>query len=60
VRMHLSRTDLRPGSGGYPFGLGPVVLATTTAADVPVTFVDAADARSLCGRRLDWVEAVSS
>ena len=50
--------DLRPGSGGAQFFLGPVVLATTTA-DLPVTFVRPADARTLCGKSLDWIEALS-
>jgi len=59
VRLHLSATHLRPGGGGYPFGLGPLLLTTATAADASVTYVDAADARSLCGRRLDWVDVVS-
>jgi hypothetical protein len=34
------------------------VLSPTTAADAPVTFVPSARARELCGRSLDWVEAL--
>jgi hypothetical protein len=50
--------DLRPGSGGVPeFGLGPIAIGIGTA-ERPVTYVGAANARSLCGRRLDWVEAL--
>ena len=60
VRLRLSGAGLRPGSGGYPFGLGPLVLTTETAADVPVMLVDPANASSLCGKRLDWVETVGS
>ena len=58
VRLRVTGPDLHPGSGGYPFGLGPLLLTTTTAADAPVTVVDPAAARSLCGKRLDWVEAI--
>ena len=50
---------LRPGSGGQPFGLGPLVLSMATA-DLPVTYVRPTDARSLCGKRLDWIEAASA
>ena len=56
VTLRFSGADLRPGSGGPPFGIGPLVLSTATA-DSPVTVVTPANARSLCGRRLDWVEA---
>jgi len=38
-----------------PFG--PLVLGRTTA-DLPVTHVQASNARSLCGKNLDWVEAL--
>jgi hypothetical protein len=51
--------DLRPGSGGRPwFGLGPLVLSRSTA-ERPVRYVPASRARSLCGRSLDWVEAIA-
>jgi hypothetical protein len=52
--------DLRPGSGGRPwFGLGPLVLSRSTA-ERPVLYVPARGARSLCGRSLDWVEAIAA
>jgi hypothetical protein len=57
VTLRFSGADLRPGSGGPPFQIGPLVLSTSTA-DLPVTVVTPANARSLCGRRLDWVEAL--
>jgi hypothetical protein len=60
VRLQVSGPDLHPGSGGYPYGMGPLVLSSTTAEDEAVTFVDPASARSLCGKRLDWVEAIGS
>jgi hypothetical protein len=57
VRIRADGPGLRPGSGGYPFGMGPLVLSRGTAADATVLSVAPADARSLCGKRLDWVEA---
>jgi hypothetical protein len=51
--------DLRPGSAGVPeFGLSSVALGIGTA-DRPVSYVRPSAARSLCGKRLDWVEAVT-
>lgn len=49
---------LRPGSGGQPpFGLGPFAIAKGTQ-DRPITHVEPSDARTLCGKSLDWVEAL--
>jgi hypothetical protein len=47
----------RPGTGAYPFGLGPVVLSRAGAGDEVVT-VPASSFVRLCDRRLDWVEAL--
>jgi hypothetical protein len=58
VSLRYSGPDLHPGSGGVQFPIGPLVLSTATAADVPVTVVPAARARELCGKRLDWIEAL--
>jgi hypothetical protein len=53
-----SGPDLRPGSAGLPaFGLGPFAVAEGTA-DRPITYVRPSDARALCGKSLDWVEAL--
>jgi hypothetical protein len=50
--------DLHPGSAGPPeFGFGPIALGVG-AAERPVTYVQPGNVRSLCGKRLDWVEAV--
>jgi hypothetical protein len=46
-----------PGSGGPPFSFGPLILSREGARE-PVLRVAPPNARSLCGRRLDWVEAV--
>ncbi|MFL5925067.1 MAG: hypothetical protein ACJ75Q_02635 [Gaiellaceae bacterium] len=47
----------RPGSGGKPFAFGPVVLSRVDPRE-PVARLPAARAPSLCGRTLDWVEAL--
>jgi hypothetical protein len=47
----------RPGTHGLaPFPFGPIVVAPT--AEPRVISVAPAEAASLCGRTLDWVEAV--
>ena len=59
VRLHVDGSGLRPGSGGHALGMGPFVLALD--GDEPVLESVAPDqARTLCGRRLDWVEAIAS
>ena len=45
------------GSGAAPDSYGPAALSAVDARE-PVETVTPADARSLCGRRLDWVEAL--
>jgi hypothetical protein len=58
LELHYSGPDLAPGSAGRPpFGLGPFVVTRGTE-NRPVSYVDPADARSLCGQSLDWAEAV--
>jgi hypothetical protein len=58
LRFRYGGPSWRPGSGGDPpFGVGPISLSATTN-DEPVTYVSPVDARSLCGRSLDWVEAL--
>jgi hypothetical protein len=59
VVLHYSAANLRPGSGGPPFPLGPLVLSRHTD-ELPVSYVQPSNARSLCGKSLDWVEAVGS
>jgi hypothetical protein len=46
-----------PGSGATPYSFGPAALSRKDARETVVT-VSPEQARSLCGRRLDWVEAV--
>jgi hypothetical protein len=53
--------DLHPGSSWSgrtsPFGLGPLVVGRAEP-DLPVTYVKPSRARTLCGKSLDWIEAV--
>jgi hypothetical protein len=52
--------DIHPGSAGIGtgFGLGPLVIGRADAAALPVTYVKPARARTLCGKSLDWIEAI--
>jgi hypothetical protein len=58
IELRYTEGDLHPGSGGRPFPLGPLLVGQG-AAERAISFVAPADARSLCGQRLDWVEAVA-
>jgi hypothetical protein len=58
LRFTYDGPSWRPGSGGIPpFGVGPIVLSPATQ-DSSITYVAPARARSLCGKSLDWVEAL--
>jgi hypothetical protein len=57
VDLTYDTDGLHPGSGGPPFSFGPLTLSREDARD-PVQTISPSDARTLCGRHLDWVEAV--
>jgi hypothetical protein len=57
IRYH--GQGIRPGSGGQQLSMGPLVFGRDTA-ESKMMAVPVANALSLCGRRLDWIEAVSS
>jgi hypothetical protein len=57
VTIRSVRGGWRPGSAGTSFSYGPAALGAVDSRE-PVETVAPADARSLCGRRLDWVEAL--
>jgi hypothetical protein len=57
ITLRYTEPASRPGTRGAPFPLGPIVLARDTI-DAPLIRVPAARARELCGRPLDWVEAI--
>jgi hypothetical protein len=56
LTLRYSGPDAHPGSGGAPFALGPVVIEPENPARM--VSAPATRAGSLCGRRLDWIEAV--
>lgn len=56
VVLTYSGQNLSPGSGGPPSPIGPLVLSAAENDDPPLTTVPRGQARSLCGKRLDWVE----
>jgi len=58
VTLSLARQDLSPGSGGPPEPIGPLVLGPEGPREEAVRRVPANRARTLCGRRLDWIEAL--
>jgi hypothetical protein len=49
---------LAPGSGGPPEPIGPLVLSSVDNRNPRIVEAPAARAGSLCGKRLDWVEAL--
>jgi len=54
--------DLRPGNGGSVAGLrhlGPVVFSQQSNEEPKTLRVDPDDWRSLCDKRLDWVEVLA-
>jgi hypothetical protein len=57
ISLRYGDADLHPGSGDPPFALGPLVLARRERSSVRL--VPRRDARSLCGKRLDWLEALT-
>jgi hypothetical protein len=57
VELRYAGPDLAPGSAAQAYPMGPLVLAQQTAPG-DVTYLDPKDARSLCGKRLDWLEAL--
>ncbi len=58
VELTLDGQSLAPGSGGPPEPIGPLVLSPATVADPPLLRLPAARAQELCGRDLDWAEAL--
>jgi hypothetical protein len=57
VTIRYDRGVWRPGSGATPFAFGPVALSPVDERE-PVASVSPANVLSLCGKPLDWVEAV--
>jgi hypothetical protein len=59
VAVDFHRPDLHPGSGGAPSPVGPLVLSRQDVAATRISRYRVAQARRLCGRRWDWVEALA-
>jgi hypothetical protein len=58
VAVSYAGPDLHPGSGGNPpFGAGPIIFSRARP-DLSVNYVSASQAGSLCGKNLDWIEAL--
>jgi len=57
VTIRYETGGLHPGSGGRPFAFGPAALSLVDARE-PVATLPRARAGSVCGQRLDWVEAL--
>jgi hypothetical protein len=55
AELRVSAPFLRPGVGGPPNGLGPLVLEPLGTESV--FSVRRSEARALCGRRFDWIAA---
>jgi len=60
VSLRLAEPDLHPGSGGQPLALGPLALSRAEAPDARIVHFDSRQARRLCGRRWDWIEALGA
>jgi hypothetical protein len=57
IELTYNASGVRPGSRGVaPFPLGPLVVAPEE--DARTVAVAPSQARALCGRRFDWIEAV--
>jgi hypothetical protein len=57
VELRRSHRRLRPGSSGPDYGSGPLVVSLTNPPRM-VSTLAAEQAGRLCGRTLDWVEAL--
>lgn len=57
IVLRYNNSDLRPGSGGVAFPIGPLLLRQSARPEL-LSF-DPRSARRLCGRTLDWLEAVA-
>jgi hypothetical protein len=58
VEISRAGGDLHPGDGGQYSLIGPVVIEPAGPQRRVVRRVKPAEWRSLCNRRLDWIEAV--
>jgi hypothetical protein len=59
IELVLADQSLAPGSGGPPEPIGPLVLSSAANEDPPLRESSSSRAEELCGRHLDWVEALA-
>jgi len=52
-------SDLHPASGGTAQPIGPLALTDQDAAQTKISYFPVSQADQLCGKRWDWIEAVS-
>jgi len=57
VTLGYDTGGLHPGSGQTPYAFGPAALTLENARD-PFVTLPPSQARALCGKRLDWIEAL--
>ncbi len=57
ISIVVPNDSLAPGASAVNQTVGPLVLVPSSSAE-PVAEVSPANARSLCGRALDWIEIV--
>jgi hypothetical protein len=57
VALTYDKGGAGPGRGGDEFGMGPLVLSSSTAADATVSYTEPGRAAELCGTAIDWAAA---
>jgi hypothetical protein len=62
LELRYTGPDVHSGSGGTGtgFGLGPLIVGRADPAQLQVRYVSPSQARTLCGKSLDWIEAVQA
>jgi hypothetical protein len=58
IELELDGQSLAPGSGGPPEPIGPLVLDPARNETARLRRLPASRAKDLCGKHLDWVEAI--
>jgi hypothetical protein len=58
IELVYAGQSLSPGSGGPPEAIGPLVLGPVANENPPVIRRPSSEAGRLCGKRLDWLEAL--
>ena len=59
IYLHGTGASLDPGSGALRAPIGPLTISDQEAADTKVTYFHPSQANQLCGKRWDWIEALS-